>query len=77
MERDDVKLVVHVFSKTWLRKILVNDRTMEDYFGGRIAAHMVVKPLVLLDMADKFDVVNVQVVVNGPSWCNTSWYYPY
>lgn len=51
-----------VFLKRGSGKILVNDRTMEDYFGGRIAAHMVVKqPLVLLDMADKFDVyINVQ-----------------
>jgi small subunit ribosomal protein S9 len=39
---------------------------MEAYFGGRIAARMVVKqPLELLQLADKFD-VNVNIQGSGP-----------
>lgn len=41
--------------------ILVNGKTVEDYFGGRRAAHIVVRqPLELLEVAKNFDIkVNV------------------
>lgn len=38
--------------------IKINNRTLEEYFGGRKAAHMVVKqPLILTEFLDKFDVI--------------------
>lgn len=47
-------------------QITVNGSTLEDYFGGRKAAHMIVRqPLVLLELADKFD-VKVTVEGGGP-----------
>ena len=57
-------------ARVYLRKgkgqITVNEMTLEEYFGGRIAAHMIVKqPLVLLGLENKFDVV-VSVKGSGP-----------
>ena len=57
-------------ARVYLRRgtgnITVNKSTLEEYFGGRIAAHMIVKqPLVLLEMQDKFDIV-VNVRGSGP-----------
>ncbi len=37
--------------------ILVNDIPLEDYFGREVAKILVMQPLVLLDIAEKFDVV--------------------
>lgn len=55
-----------VYLKRGKGEITVNNHTLEEYFGGRIAAHMIVKqPLVLLGMADKFDIV-VTVRGSGP-----------
>lgn len=46
--------------------ITINDKSLEDYFGGRKAAHMVVRqPLRLVDMDNKFD-VTVNVDGGGP-----------
>ena len=43
--------------------ISINGKTVEEYFGGRKAAHIVVRqPLVLLDVAKQFD---VRVIVEG------------
>lgn len=47
-------------------QITVNGRSLEEYFGGRITAHMMVRqPLELLGLADKFD-LNVTVEGSGP-----------
>jgi len=47
-------------------QIIINDRSLEDYFGGRKAAHMIVRqPLVLLGLEKKFD-VKVNVCGSGP-----------
>lgn len=55
-----------VYIKRGTGKISVNDQTLEQYFGGRITAHMMVRqPLVLLGLADKFD-VKVTVEGGGP-----------
>lgn len=55
-----------VYLKRGTGKITINDRTLEVYFGGRQAAHMIVRqPLALLELADKFD-VNVTVHGSGP-----------
>lgn len=55
-----------VYLKRGSGKITINDRTLEEYFGGRMAAHMIVRqPLVLLGLESKFD-VNVNVRGSGP-----------
>ncbi len=55
-----------VYLKRGNGKITINDRTLEEYFGGRKAAHMIVRqPLVLLGLEGKFD-VNVNVKGSGP-----------
>ena len=53
--------VARVYLKRGSGKIIINDRSLEEYFGGRKAAHMVVKqPFVTVDMENRFDVlVNV------------------
>ncbi|HET9843364.1 MAG TPA: 30S ribosomal protein S9 [Gammaproteobacteria bacterium] len=46
--------------------ITINESTLEDYFGGRKAAHMVVRqPLALLNVENKFD-IKVNVFGSGP-----------
>ena len=55
-----------VFLKRGKGQITINNRTIDEYFGGRIAAHMIVKqPLVLLGVVDKFD-IKVTVHGSGP-----------
>ena len=55
-----------VYLKRGKGQITVNGRTLEDYFGGRKAAHMIVRqPLALLEVVDKFD-VTVNVKGSGP-----------
>lgn len=54
-------------ARVYLRRgtgdITINNRSLEEYFGGRKTAHMIVKqPLVLLGLESKFD---VQVTVHG------------
>uniref|UniRef100_A0A7C3MPV2 Small ribosomal subunit protein uS9 n=1 Tax=Dictyoglomus thermophilum TaxID=14 RepID=A0A7C3MPV2_DICTH len=59
-------------AKVWLRfpgegKIIVNDKPMEEYFGGRIFFHKVVqKPLELTGMKDQVDVL-AQTIGGGVS----------
>jgi small subunit ribosomal protein S9 len=57
-------------ARVYLRRgtgnVTVNKKPMEEYFGGRITAHMMVRqPLELLQLRDKFDVV-VNVCGGGP-----------
>lgn len=55
-----------VYLKRGSGQITVNNRKLEEYFGGRIAAHMIVRqPLVLLGLEKKFDIV-VNVAGSGP-----------
>jgi small subunit ribosomal protein S9 len=55
--------VARVFLKRGSGELSINGRTLEEYFGGRIAAHMIAKqPLALLEMDGKFD---IKVNVNG------------
>jgi len=55
--------VARVFLTRGEGKITVNNQSIEDYFGGREAAHMVVRqPLALLDMDGKF---NIKITVKG------------
>jgi small subunit ribosomal protein S9 len=65
----EVKIIHEVGSrktsrvKVWLRfpgegKIIVNEKPMEEYFGGRILFHTIVKkPLELTGMKDQVDVI--------------------
>ncbi len=55
-----------VYLKKGKGNITINGRTLEEYFGGRKAAHMIVRqPLVLLELENKFDVL-VNVTGSGP-----------
>ncbi len=55
-----------VFLRKGTGKIMVNDRTLEEYFGGRKTAHMIVRqPLELLGLVGKFD-IKVNVSGSGP-----------
>jgi small subunit ribosomal protein S9 len=55
-----------VFLKKGTGKITINDRTLEEYFGGRKTAHMIVRqPLELLGLVGKFD-IKVNVAGSGP-----------
>jgi small subunit ribosomal protein S9 len=47
-------------------EIVINGRTLEQYFGRETARMMVRSPFVVLDMLDKFD-VRVNVDGGGPS----------
>jgi small subunit ribosomal protein S9 len=47
-------------------QIVINGRTLDEYFGRETARMMVRAPFVVLDMQDKFD-VNVNVDGGGPS----------
>ena len=52
-----------VFLKRGSGELSVNGKTVEDYFGGRKTAHMVVRqPLALIEMPQHFD---IQVTVKG------------
>ena len=57
-------------ARVYLKKgkgvIVVNGRTIDDYFGRETARMMVRSPFVLLEMQDKFD-VSVNVAGGGPS----------
>lgn len=55
-----------VFLRPGTGKITINKKTVEEYFGGRKTAHVMVRqPLKLVDMEQKFDVV-VNVCGGGP-----------
>lgn len=55
-----------VYLRRGTGQISINDRTLEAYFGGRKAAHMIVRqPLALLELDQKFD-ITVNVKGSGP-----------
>lgn len=55
-----------VFLKKGTGELSVNAQTVEEYFGGRKAAHMVVRqPLNLLELDKRFD-IKVTVAGGGP-----------
>ncbi len=43
-------------------KIVVNDKTLDEYFGREVARMIVRQPIELVDMVDKFD---IKVTVKG------------
>ena len=58
--------VARVFIQRGTGEITINDRSLEEYFGGRKAAHMIVRqPLECVDMAQQFN-IKVRVCGSGP-----------
>lgn len=58
--------VARVYLSRGSGQITINNQTLENYFGGRKAAHMIVKqPLECIQMPDNFD-INVRVKGSGP-----------
>tara|TARA_R110002110_G_scaffold383245_4_gene594659 strand:+ start:21348 stop:21812 length:465 start_codon:yes stop_codon:yes gene_type:complete len=58
--------IARVYLQKGTGQITINDRTLEEYFGGRKAAHMVVRqPFVSVDMPESFD-VKVMIRGSGP-----------
>lgn len=55
-----------VYMKRGKGAIVVNNRTLDEYFGRETARMLVRQPFVLLDMQDKFD-VTVNVAGGGPN----------
>ena len=45
-----------VYLKKGKGNILVNDKKLDEYFGRKVAQMLVMQPLELLDIAEKFDV---------------------
>lgn len=58
--------VARVRIKPGTGKILINDRSLEDYFGRKTSQVIVRQPLVLTDTADRYDVL-VNVMGGGLS----------
>lgn len=55
--------IARVFLKRGKGGITINNKSLEEYFGGRKAAHMMVKqPLAIVDMPSHFD---IKVTVKG------------
>ncbi len=53
-----------VYLKKGKGNILVNDKKLDEYFGRKVAQMLVMQPLELLDIAEKFD-VDVKVKGGG------------
>ena len=51
-----------VYLKKGKGNSLVNDKKLDEYFGRKVAQMLVMQPLELLDIAEKFD-VDVKVIV--------------
>tara|TARA_B100001250_G_C19728682_1_gene757332 strand:+ start:453 stop:860 length:408 start_codon:yes stop_codon:yes gene_type:complete len=45
-----------VYLKKGKGNILVNDKKLDEYFGRKVAQMLVMQPLELLDLAEKFDI---------------------
>ena len=58
--------IARVYLQKGTGQITINNRTLEEYFGGRKAAHMVVRqPFVCVGMPESFD-VKVMIRGSGP-----------
>jgi small subunit ribosomal protein S9 len=55
-----------VYLKRGKGDIIINNRTLDEYFGRETARMLVRQPFVTLEMTDKFD-VSVNVAGGGPS----------
>lgn len=58
--------VARVFIQRGNGEITINNRSLEEYFGGRKAAHMIVRqPLECVNMANQFN-IRIRVEGSGP-----------
>ncbi len=58
--------IARVYAKPGTGKIVINDKLLEEYFGRKTDRMVVMQPLELTELGDKFD-VSVKVVGGGPS----------
>ena len=58
--------VARVYAKTGTGQIVINSRTIDEYFGRKTDRMIVRQPLELLEIGDKVDIV-VMVAGGGPS----------
>ena len=58
--------VARVYAKTGTGQIVINSRTLDEYFGRKTDRMIVRQPLELLEVGDKVDIV-VMVGGGGPS----------
>lgn len=58
--------VARVYAKSGTGKIVVNDKPLEEYFGRKTDRMIVLQPLELLEVVNKFDIF-VKVAGGGPS----------
>ncbi len=58
--------IARVYAKTGSGKIIINNKTIEDYFGRKTDQMIARQPLECVEMTDKFD-VNISVLGGGPS----------
>jgi small subunit ribosomal protein S9 len=58
--------IARVYAKSGTGKIVVNNKLLEEYFGRKTDRMIVLQPLELTELGDKFD-ISVSVVGGGPS----------
>jgi small subunit ribosomal protein S9 len=58
--------IARVYAATGSGKIVINNRSLEEYFGRKTDQMVVRQPLELVELADKVDVV-VKVTGGGPT----------
>jgi small subunit ribosomal protein S9 len=58
--------IARVYAKSGTGKIVVNNKLLDEYFGRKTDRMIVLQPLELTEMGDKFD-ISIKVVGGGPS----------
>ncbi|WP_045223294.1 30S ribosomal protein S9 [Methyloterricola oryzae] len=58
--------VARVYAKSGTGQIIINNKTLEEYFGRKTDRMIVRQPLELLEIGEKFDII-VKVMGGGPS----------
>jgi small subunit ribosomal protein S9 len=58
--------VARVYATTGTGRIVINNKTLEEYFGRKTDCMLVRQPLEAVELADKMD-VNVKVAGGGPT----------
>lgn len=58
--------IARVYTKPGTGRIIINNKSLDDYFGRKTDRMIVLQPLEIIEMADKVD-VSVKVTGGGPS----------
>ena len=58
--------IARVYAKSGTGKIVINNRLLDEYFGRKTDRMIVLQPLELTELGDKFD-ISVKVTGGGPS----------